>query len=62
MREFILSVPAWEWFLIIVWELVWKAIAMWRSARRDQLIWFILLAGLNTLGILPIIYLITHRK
>ncbi|HLU90867.1 MAG TPA: DUF5652 family protein [Cyclobacteriaceae bacterium] len=48
--------------LLIIWEAVWKLIAMWKAARNNHLIWFICLAILNTVGILPIIYLLIHRK
>ena len=48
--------------ILVIWEAIWKLIALWKSARRDQLIWFICLAIFNTIGILPIIYLILNRK
>ncbi|MCF6183276.1 MAG: DUF5652 family protein [Bacteroidales bacterium] len=59
-----------EWFykflpLIIVlalFDFVLKLIAMWRAGRNNQLSWFILIALLNTVGILPIIYLFKNRK
>ncbi len=54
-------------FLIIIlflalWETAWKMISMWKSARRKQLAWFICLGIFNTLGILPIVYLLLYRK
>jgi hypothetical protein len=45
-----------------VWDSIWKLIALWKSARNNQLGWFICIAVFNTLGILPIIYILTHRK
>lgn len=45
-----------------LWELVWKLMALWKSARLNQPVWFILLAILNTVGILPIIYLLIYRN
>jgi len=48
--------------LLVIWELVWKAIAMWKSARNNHLAWFICIAALNTCGILPIIYILKYRK
>ncbi|MCL2727168.1 MAG: DUF5652 family protein [Bacteroidales bacterium] len=55
------------WFFIVigvlsVWEMVWKVIAMWKSARNNHLAWFICIILFNTLGILPIIYVLMHRK
>ena len=47
-------------FLVVVaiWELVWKAIALWKCGRNNHLIWFIFILILNTAGILPIVYLL----
>jgi len=48
--------------LAALWDGVWKLIAMWKSARRNQLGWYICLAVFNTLGILPILYLLLSRE
>lgn len=48
--------------ILIIWDMVWKLIAMWKAGRNNHLIWFILIALLNTLGVLPIIYILIHRK
>lgn len=50
-------IPRWLWPFIIIWTVVWKGIAMWRSARRNDKHWFIALLVLNTLGIVDIIYI-----
>ena len=42
--------------IILFWEITWKLIAMWKSARKGSVIWFIALALFNTLGILQILY------
>jgi predicted permease len=58
------SMPSWMITMIIIlalWEIVWKFIAMWKSARRSQKAWFIILGVFNTVGILPIIYLLITR-
>ena len=47
---------------LIIWSLIWKYIALWKSGRNNQLVWFIILAIVNTAGILDIIYLIFFRK
>ena len=47
---------------VIVWEMVWKVIAMWKAGRNNHLGWFICIAIINTVGILPIIYLIMYKK
>lgn len=48
--------------LLIFWSIIWKGIALWHSARNKQLIWYIVLLIVNTLGILEIIYLSFFRK
>ncbi|MFA6340858.1 MAG: DUF5652 family protein [Candidatus Paceibacterota bacterium] len=49
--------------LLIVWSAVWKLIALWKAARKGHMTIFIVLAILNTAGILEIIYLIVlHFK
>jgi hypothetical protein len=48
--------------IFIMLEVILKYISLWRSARNDQLAWFVVLCIFNTLGILPIIYLIWFGK
>jgi hypothetical protein len=53
----------WWWVLIIfVWSFAWKAFALWRSARNNDKVWFIVLAIVNTAGILEIFYLFYFSK
>jgi hypothetical protein len=47
---------------LIIWEAVWKVIAMWKAARKNELAWFICIAFINTAGVLPIVYIIMNRK
>ena len=48
--------------LLLVWSLFWKGLALWHSARRAQYIWFIVMLGINTAGILEVIYLFAVAK
>ncbi len=48
--------------MVAIWDGVWKLIALWKSARHDQLAWFICLAIFNTAGILPILYILFFQK
>lgn len=54
------------WLIIIlavVWEGVWKGIALWQAGRNGHLVWFIVILIFNTLGILPIVYIfVLSRK
>ena len=43
--------------LLVLWELVWKGFALWKSARKGQSVWYVAILIINSLGILPIIYL-----
>ena len=52
-----LGISLWIILLIMIWEGVWKLIALWKSARKGSIIWFICLALINTIGILPILYI-----
>ena len=39
-----------------------KLIAMWKASRNNEVGWFIVLAILNTIGILPVIYILMRKK
>lgn len=45
-----------------VWALIWKGLALWKSARNSQKYWFVILLILNTLGIVEIIYLVYMKR
>ncbi len=48
--------------ILVLWEWTWKGIALWKASRNDQLGWFIALMLINSVGVLPIIYLSMYRK
>lgn len=48
--------------LLVLFDGSMKLIAMWKAARNSETGWFIVLAILNTIGILPIFYLVMHNK
>lgn len=43
--------------LIVLWSIFWKSLALWYSARKGQMWWFIVFIFINTVGILELIYL-----
>ena len=43
--------------LLVLWELIWKGNGLWHAARNNAPGWFIAILLLNTLGILPILYI-----
>jgi len=48
--------------MLIVWELVWKGIALWKASKNNSKPWFIALLAINTVGILPIVYIFYFSK
>jgi len=56
------QIPPLPLFLIFVWSLIWKGLALWRAAKNAQRNWFIALLVLNTFGILEIVYLFRFSK
>ncbi len=43
--------------IAVVWTLPWKGFALWKSARRGDSAWFIILLFINTVAILEILYI-----
>lgn len=57
--------PIWMIVVLVVlslFDIVMKPVALWRSARNNHLVWFIFLAIFNTIGILPIVYLVLYKN
>jgi len=48
--------------VIIIWEAIWTGIAMWKSARRKHLVWFIVFFLVNILAIPEILYIFIFSK
>ncbi|MFH1801425.1 MAG: DUF5652 family protein [archaeon] len=57
-----LGVSLWLLTVILIWTAVWKLIALWKSARAGSKIWFVILALVNTVGILEILYIFVFSK
>jgi|AntAceMinimDraft_10_1070366.scaffolds.fasta_scaffold250063_1 hypothetical protein len=57
-----LGTSVWLLVIILIWTLIWKLIAMWKAARGKQVIWFMIFAFFNTVGILPILYIYVFSK
>lgn len=52
-----LGVSLWLLVVIFVWSSVWKFLALWKSARKGNVVWFVVFALVNTIGILDILYI-----
>jgi len=61
MEQFLVQ-NQWLIVLALIWSLIWKGLALWKSARRKEEGWFIVLLVVNTLGILDILYLYVFSK
>jgi len=48
--------------VLAIWDTVWKLIAMWKAAQNKHLAWFICIFLINTIGILPIIYILLNKE
>jgi methionyl-tRNA synthetase len=61
MEQFIAQ-NSWVVWLMILWTLPWKGVALWKSARNKHTIWFIVLLVCNTMAILEILYIFVFSK
>lgn len=67
--DFSQGVPVWvsiTIYVLLVWTLLWRGLALWRAAKYDQRNWFVVILVLtlffNTVGILEIVYLFRFAK
>jgi len=49
-------------WVALVWSLIWKGFALWRAARQEEKIWFVVILIANTFGLLDILYLAIFSK
>lgn len=58
------ALQAWLPLILILgaWSVIWKAIALYKAGGRKDLVWFIVLFIVNTLGILDIFYIFAFSK
>ncbi len=49
-------------YILSIWSLIWKGIAIWRAVKHNQRNWFIVMLVLNTVGILELVYLFRFSK
>lgn len=48
--------------ILAIWSLIWKGLALWRSARAGHQGWFVVFLLFHTLGLLEIIYIVFVNK
>lgn len=49
-------------YLVVIWSLIWKGLALWRAAKNDSKVWYVVLLVLNTVGIAEILYYFVFGK
>jgi len=51
------------WLIVplAIWEVFWKTLGLWYSARKNEKAWFIVFVFINLLGVLEIYYLHSRR-
>ena len=57
-----IGAPLWLLYVVLVWTAVWKLLALWKAARHKHIVWFIVMGVINTIGILPILYIYIFSK
>ena len=45
---------------VLIVDVILRGFALWGAARRKQLWWFIALMVVNSLGVLPLLYLVMY--
>lgn len=50
-------------FLVLaVWSIAWKGVALWKAAKNNQTVWYVVMLIINTVGILEIVYIYFFSK
>jgi methionyl-tRNA synthetase len=47
---------------VVIWIYAWKGLGLWRAARKNDLIWFMAMLLVNTMGLLEITYILYLEK
>jgi hypothetical protein len=59
------NLPSWLPYAIAalaIWTIPWKGIALWKAAKKEDKIWFIVLLVVNTAAILEILYIFLFSR
>ena len=59
--EMVIAIPAW-FYPVLIWTLIMKGIAMWKAAKNNQIFWFVAALIINTVGILPLLYIAFFQR
>ena len=55
------------WFSMLIvplafWSVFWMGLALWKAAKKDSKVWFVVLLLVHTFGILDILYIFVFSK
>ena len=56
------GIAAWLIAIILIWSIGWKLLALWKSARKGHLAWFIVMGLINFVGIIEILYIFVFSE
>ncbi len=48
--------------VVALWDGFWKAVGLWYALKNHQRNWFIAVFLINSIGILPLVYLKFYQK
>jgi hypothetical protein len=60
--DYFLRMNSYILIIIGIWDLTWKGLALWKASQNKQQNWFVAILIINTIGILPIVYLKFFQK
>jgi hypothetical protein len=47
--------------VLAIWDLAWRGVALWKASKKGQNVWFIVLLVINSVGLLPIAYILLNK-
>lgn len=56
------SIPPLMQYVLLIWSIAWKGVALWHASKNNQRNWFIAILVVNTIGVLEIVYLFGFAK
>lgn len=59
---YMLNIPPALLYVLFIWSIIWKGLALWHAAKLNQKNWFVVMLVLNTIGIVEIVYLFFFAK
>jgi hypothetical protein len=62
MLNSIEQIPPYVFTIMGLWSVFWKGLALWTTVKKGRVYWFIAILLLNTVGILPLFYLLYFEK